>query len=75
VKEPKARPLKATEIDKLSIWPQILRADVETYGAAAVNEAGLKALGYPGLWALEEFEVNRIREVLKERSDNVHTAQ
>jgi hypothetical protein len=56
----------------LSIWPQILRADVETYGAAAVNEAGLKALGYPGIWALEQSEVTKIREVLRGKG-YVHT--
>jgi hypothetical protein len=33
---------------------------VETHGAAAVNEAGLRALGYPGILALERFEVDLI---------------
>jgi hypothetical protein len=65
VKQPPARPRKVNEIEKLSLWPEILRADVQTYGAEAVNRAGLRVLGYPALLALEESEAAKIREVLK----------
>jgi hypothetical protein len=49
----------------LNLWPEVLRADVQTHGAAAVNEAGLRALGYPGILALDEHEVRAIRGFLK----------
>jgi hypothetical protein len=40
---------------------------VQTYGAAAVNEAGLQALGYPGILALSTVEVQKIRNFLQEK--------
>jgi hypothetical protein len=51
---------------KLATWPPELRADVEKHGAAAVNEAGLQALGYPGVMATEQYELDAIRRVLSE---------
>jgi hypothetical protein len=55
----------------LNLWPDVLRAIVQTHGAAAVNEAGLQTLGYPGILAIEEYETRAIREFLK-GMDNVH---
>jgi hypothetical protein len=43
---------------------------VQAHGATAVNEAGLQTLGFPGILALEEYEVRAIREFLK-GNDNV----
>jgi hypothetical protein len=37
---------------------------VQQYGAQAVNEAGLSALGYPGIMALDDREVRAIRNIL-----------
>jgi hypothetical protein len=46
------------------MWPEVLRSLVQTYGAAAVNEAGLQTLGYPGICGLEQFEVKAMQNYL-----------
>jgi hypothetical protein len=67
--EPPARPAKANKgIDNLSLWPENLRAAVQTYGAESVNKAGLQTLGYPGILALSAFEVRKIFDYLKRRT-------
>jgi hypothetical protein len=43
----------------------VLRADVQTYGAAAVFNAGLQCLGYPGNLAQCEHELRAIKNFLK----------
>jgi hypothetical protein len=52
----------------------LLRADVQAHGAAAVNEAGLKALGYPGILALDEREAREIRKILNGEMKYVHAS-
>jgi hypothetical protein len=42
---------------------------VRLYGAKAVNEAGIVALGYPGILALERYEIQAITKVLGELKD------
>jgi hypothetical protein len=37
---------------------------VHQYGAQVVNDIGILALGYPGLWALASDEAEKIRDKL-----------
>jgi hypothetical protein len=47
-------------------WPTELHALVRKYGPNAVKEAGENALGYPGMFATEEYERRAIRKKLEE---------
>jgi hypothetical protein len=38
------------------------------YGERAVHEAGIAVLGYPGLWATENFEAKKIHDYLNQHS-------
>jgi hypothetical protein len=37
------------------------------YSTSEINKAGIKAIGYPGLWATDFIEIKKIRHYLKSK--------
>jgi hypothetical protein len=51
-------------MEKLELWHAELRPLVELHGANHVNNAGIDALGFPGILAECPHEIEAIRQAL-----------
>jgi hypothetical protein len=51
-------------------WPESLRAIVSAHGGERVFDVGLKTLGYPPTWVMEQATAARVIEAMKQEATN-----